>query len=127
MRNVEQQYDPIVMAAINMLGAASLIGVLLCVAAFLHDNMSNATELGVYFIWFSVSAISTHLMRQGDRWGAYALVLVTVLVGVYDLARGVATLGGAMLALLVITIVIAYLQQDSWYHQTDRSQEHITS
>jgi hypothetical protein len=120
MRNVEQQYDPIVLAAINMLGAASIIGVLLCVAAFLHDRMGNGAELGVYFIWFSVSAVSAHLMRQGDRWGAYALVLVTVLVGLYDLARGIATLGGAMLALLVITIVIAYLQQGNWLDQEDR-------
>ncbi len=120
MRNVEQQYDPIVLAAINMLGAASVIGVLLCVAAFLHDRTGTGTELSVYFIWFSVSAISTYLMRRGDRWGAYALVFVTVLVGVYDLARGIATLGGAMLALLVITIVIAYLQQDGWYHQEDQ-------
>lgn len=120
MRNVDQQYDPIVMAAINMLGAASLIGVLLCAAALLHDNMANGVELGVYFIWFSVSATSAYMMRKGDHWGAYALALVTVLVGVYDLARGTATMGGAMLALLVITIVIAYLQQDSWYQEDDK-------
>ncbi len=120
MRNVEQQYDPIVLAAINMLGAASVIGVLLCVAAFFHDRVGTGAEIGVYFIWFAVSAISAHMMRKGDRWGAYALTLVTVLVGVYDMARGIATLGGALLALLVITIVITYLQQGGWVQDDDR-------
>lgn len=120
MRNVEKQYDPIVMAAINMLGAASVIGVLLCVAAFLHDGTGASTELGVYFIWFSVSIISVQLMRRGDHWGAYGLAIITVLVGLYDLSRGTATLGGAMLALLVITILIAYVQQDNWGEQEDR-------
>lgn len=120
MRNVEQQYDPIVLAAINMLGAASVIGVLLCIAAFLHNRVGMGAEIGVYFIWFSVSAISAHMMRKGDRWGAYALTFVTVLVGVYDMARGIATLGGALLALLVITIVIAYLQQGGWVQDDDR-------
>ena len=109
MQYVKRHYDPVLLALINMLGAASLLGFLYCLVALLHDTTMVKTDVALYMVWFAVSMLSVYVMRKGDIWGAYALGIATVAITVYDLARGMAKIGGATLGGIVIAIVVSYI------------------
>jgi hypothetical protein len=110
MQYIKRHIDPILLAFMDMLGAASLLGFLYCLVALLHGTMeSTKTDIALYLLWFAVSLLSVYVMRKGDIWGAYALGIATVAIAVYDLVRGMATIGGATLGGLVIAIVVSYI------------------
>jgi hypothetical protein len=111
MQYLKRQYDPILLAIINMLGAASLMGFLYCLAVLLHGIPGFAkTDVTLYLVWFGISMLSVYVMKKGDIWGAYALGIATVAITIYDLARGMATIGGATLGTIVMLIVISYIR-----------------
>jgi len=110
MQTVKRHYDPILLALLNMLGIISAVGFLYCIAVLLL-GVANANKLDtmMYAIWFAISLQSVISMQRGDLWGAYALGAATIGLTVYDLVNGNASLGGALLGLLVILIVVIYL------------------
>ncbi|MDQ7025880.1 MAG: hypothetical protein Q9P01_19520 [Anaerolineae bacterium] len=112
MSSGKQHYDPILLATLNMLGVASLIGVSYCLFALLSGLQPiNQTDVALYLLWFTISVLSVYVMRLGDIWGAYALGIATGAITIYDFARGMATLGGATLGILVILIIYSYIQE----------------
>ena len=111
MQYLKRHYDPILLAIINMLGAASLMGFLYCLAVLLHGiNGLVQTDVALYLVWFGISLLSVYVMKKGDIWGAYALGIATVAITIYDLARGIATVGGATLGISVMTVVVMYVK-----------------
>jgi hypothetical protein len=110
MRYLNWQKDPNLLLVINTLATASIMGFLYCLLALLLD-FSGITKLSLFFYlgWFATSMLSLHLMRAGDKWGAYALAAATLLIGVYEIANRTATFGGAVLAAFVLTLVLYYL------------------
>lgn len=111
MQYLKRHYDPILLAIINMLGVASLMGFLYCLAVLLHGIPGLAkTDVALYLVWFGISLLSVYVMKKGDIWGAYALGIATVAITIYDLARGIATIGGATLGATVMTVVVMYIK-----------------
>lgn len=110
MRSARRKIDPVLLAFMNMLGAASLMGFLYCVVVLLHGTSGvESTNVALYMVWFALSLLSVYAMRKGDIWGAYALGIATVAITFLDLASGMATIGGATLGGLVIAIVVSYI------------------
>ena len=111
MQVVERHNDPILLALLNMLGVASLVGFLYCVLALLIGVHGRATiDICFYLIWFSVSMLSVVGMRAGSIWGAYALGIATGAITIYDFVKGNATIGGATLGILVVLIVALFIR-----------------
>jgi hypothetical protein len=110
MRPLNWQKDPNLLMIINFLGTASLLGFLYCLLALLLD-FSGIAKLSLFFYlgWFATSMLSLHLMRNGDKWGAYALAITTLLIGIYEIGNNVATFGGAVLAACILILVLIYL------------------
>jgi hypothetical protein len=110
MRPLNWQKDPNLLMVINFLGTASLLGFLYCLLALLLD-FSGIAKLSLFFYlgWFATSMLSLHLMRNGDKWGAYALAIATLLIGIYEIGNNVATFGGAVLAACILILVLIYL------------------
>jgi hypothetical protein len=107
----ERHYDPTVLSMVNMLGIASFIGLLYCVIALLSDYPSiDKFDAALYMVWFGIGMLSVSVMRRGDIRGAYALEIATVAITIYDLVRGMATLGGALLGILVMLIIYSYIK-----------------
>lgn len=110
MQYIKRHYDPILLASLNMLGIASLLGFLYCLIVLLSGASGFAkTDVALYMVWFGVSVLSVYVMRLGDIWGAYALGIATVAITIYDLVRGMASLEGAMLGILVMLIIYYYI------------------
>lgn len=110
MRRLNWQRNPDLLAVINVLAAASFLGFLYCMAALLYKFTTiPSASLVLYSIWFLVSLGSLVLMRQGDNWGAYAISIATILIGIYEITHGTATFGGALLAAWVIFLAFYYV------------------
>lgn len=110
MRQVTWQRNPDLLAVINVLAAASFLGFLYCMAALLYKFTTVPTDsLVLYSFWFLISMGSLFLMSHGDEWGAYALSIGTMLIGIYEITHGTATFGGALLAAWVIFLALYYL------------------
>lgn len=111
MQYLKRHYDPNLLAIINMLGAVSLMGFLYCLAVLLHGTYGiESTNMVLYMLWFGISALSVYVMKKGDIWGAYTLGIATVAISIYDLARGMATVGGATLGGVVMLTVLMYIR-----------------
>lgn len=96
---------------LQLLEFASLLGLLFCGMALSHGPLGIAVpQAVVYGIWFLISIISVYLMQRCYRSGAYMLGTATLIVTVFDVALGYASLGGALLGMLVAILVIAYLR-----------------
>jgi hypothetical protein len=122
MQYEKRRYDPILLALLNMLGVASLIGVIYCLYALLGGLESiNKTDVALYLVWFSVSVLSVYVMRMGDIWGAYALGIATVAITIYDLVRGMASVEGALLGILVMLIIYSYLKETTPLDESEKT------
>ena len=111
MRNLNRHYDPNLLAIMNLLGAASLMGFLYCLFVLLHGGfMLDPSAVFLYLLWFAISFISVHLMKRGDVWGAYALGIATLALSIYEIVRGTASIGGAALAAFVMLLLISYIK-----------------
>lgn len=98
-------------STLQLLEFASLLGLLFCGLVLAHGTMGiQVQQIVVYALWFFVSMISVHLMQRGDARGAYLLGLATLLVTIFDIGLGYASLGGAILGIMVAGLVIAYLR-----------------
>lgn len=107
----KRRYDPVLLASLKMLRAASAVGFALCILVLLHGGSGLAkTDVALYLVWFGISMLSVHVMLKSDIWGAYALGIATVAITFYDLARGMTTIGGATLGILVFTIIVWYIR-----------------
>ena len=111
MQNNNRRYNLDLLAILNMLGIASLLGFLYCLTVLLHGSfVFDQTSIVLYLLWFAVAYLSVSAMKHGDKWGAYALAVATVAITIYDLVNGFATIGGAMLGFTVMCIVMGYIQ-----------------
>lgn len=123
MNFVKRQYDPMLLELIRVLGQVSGIGFLLCLAALLHGQSAfSAEQLVLYIVWFAVSILSSYVMRKGDVWGAYALLIVTVLVALHDILSGLARWEAAILSVLVFGIIAEYLISAHEPRESERQQ-----
>jgi|GEM_PF-5613658 len=96
---------------LEMLEMVAILGLLFCTVILTNGPVGiSVGQLLVYAIWFLIAAISVRLMQRSDRWGAYSLGAATIAVTAYDLVSGYASLGGALLGLVIAVIVIAYLR-----------------
>jgi hypothetical protein len=102
--------NPTLLVLLQMLGALSVTGFLYCLIILLHGVGTGAqADIVLYLVWFAVSVLSVYVMRRGDVWGAYALAIATILVGLYDITRNMATIGGASLGVMVMLLVLDYV------------------
>jgi hypothetical protein len=125
MRRLNWQAHPDMLMVINILLLVSLLGFLSCVAAYITDwSELPKISLIIYGLWFAMSMGSFFLMKRGDAWAAYMLMLGTIFVGIYELGKGIATFGGAILALSVLFLLLYYLFR---IHQLDDENERISS
>ncbi|MGJ3237326.1 MAG: hypothetical protein ACFE0Q_01335 [Anaerolineae bacterium] len=105
-----KRYDPNLLATLNMLSVASILGFLYCLMVLLHGSyFTEITSVILYMIWFGICWLSVTLMKQDDPWGAHALGTATIAITIHDVVNGVATIGGAILGTLVMIIVTVYL------------------
>ena len=101
----------ILSSILQLMELVSLIGLLFCGLLLTHGPLAmDLAQVMVYAVWFLMSVVSIHLVQRNDRWGAYSLAAATVAVTLFDMIKGHASLGGAVLGLLVMVIVIAYLR-----------------
>ncbi len=113
MQVSKKQSDPTLKAILHLLSIVSLMGFLYCLLVLLHGAfVIETTDVTLYLIWFGISYLSANIMKHGDILGAFALGIATIAITVYDLIHGQATLGGAMLGLVVLTIIIMYVRID---------------
>lgn len=127
MQYLKRQYDPTLLAIINMLGLASLMGFLYCLTVLLHGMSSfSKTDVTLYLLWFGISLLSVHVIKKGDIWGAYTLGIATVAITIYDLARGMATIGGATLGGLVMLIVISTIKTATAINEKDNQATNLS-
>jgi hypothetical protein len=111
MEDTKRRFDPSVLALVNLLGIVSGFGFFYCLFALLSDYQAIVKmDAALYLVWFGISMLSVSVMRRGDKRGAYALGIATGAITLYDLARGMATLGGALLGILVLLIVYSYIK-----------------
>lgn len=110
MRHLNWQRNPDLLAAINVLAVVSMLGFLYCINALLYDFTNFSREsLLIYSVWFLVSIVSLYLMKHQDGWGAYVISVATILVGLYEILHGTASVGGAILAAWVLLLALFYL------------------
>ena len=122
MQYIKRHYDPILLASLNMLGIASLLGFLYCVIALLSGNTGFAkTDVALYLVWFGISVLSVYVMRLGDIWGAYALGIATVAITIYDFVRGMASVEGALLGILVMLIIYSYVKETTPLDESEKT------
>lgn len=111
MLTTNRRYDSNLLAILNMLGIASILGFLYCLTVLLHGSFNmEPSSIVLYMLWFVISFISVSLMKQGDHWGAYALGIATLAITIYDLVNGFATIGGAVLGITVMLIIIGFIR-----------------
>lgn len=102
--------DPILVAMLRGLMGLSILGVLYCLALLVHPAMPDAViPLLIYALWFASAGLSALMLLRGEVGGIYTLAASTLLVTVYDVPRGAGSLGGAILGLLIGTLIIYYL------------------
>ncbi|MEL6308297.1 MAG: hypothetical protein AAFQ52_09150 [Chloroflexota bacterium] len=97
-------------ATLDLLGVISLTGALYCLYLLLYFGLLYpSSDFSLYMVWFTISWLSVIVMKQGDIWGAYALGIATVIVGIYDLVQGAATIGGATLGAIIFITLALYV------------------
>lgn len=107
MQTIDRRFDPNLLAIFNVLGIASSMGFLYCLAVLLHGGyVIEIWSITLYMLWFAICWLSVTIMKQGDISGAYALGIATIAITIYEFVNGVATIGGAFLGTTVILIVI---------------------
>lgn len=125
MQTVQKSNSSIVTTTLNLLAAVSLIGIVYCLWVLSHGGLwIAASSVTLYLVWFAIAFLSVIVMKKGDMWGAYALATATLMVGLFDLVQGVATLGGAMLGAVVFTILAFYARNTLQTHQTNDDNQH---
>lgn len=128
MQNNNRRYNLDLLALLNMLGIASLLGFLYCLTVLLHGAfIFDQTSVVLYLLWFAIAYLSVSAMKQNDRWGAYALALATVAITIYDLVNGFATIGGAMLGFSVMCIVMGYIQSGKVHENQNQKETRLTN
>lgn len=111
MQSINRRYDPILLATLNLLGVASLMGFLYCLIVLLHGSyVFETTAIMLYMLWFAICGLSVSIMKKGDISGAYALGIATIGITIYEFMNGLATIGGAISGTLVILIIINYIK-----------------
>jgi hypothetical protein len=119
MRNIKRRYEPNLLATLNILGIASLVGFLYCLTVLLHGTYYlDTTSIVLYMVWFCICWLSVTVMKRGDIFGAYALGIATIAVTIYDIVSGFATIGGALLGTIVILIIWDYIRSTSQHDNT---------
>jgi uncharacterized membrane protein (DUF2068 family) len=107
------RYDSITMVMLEFFEMIAFIGLLFCLLALTHGVVGFAQEgLLLYTVWFAVATVGTYAMKRGDPWGAYCILLATIVVTVFDILTGKANIGGASLGVLVLVVVGIYLRTE---------------
>ena len=70
MQNNNRRYNLDLLAILNMLGIASLLGFLYCLIVLLHGSfIFDQTSVVLYLLWFGVAYLSAASMKHGDVLG----------------------------------------------------------
>lgn len=110
-------HDPIIVTTLRILEFIALVGVIYCSVGLLVDGfVIPKASLILYGAWFILSVEATEAMIHGWYWGAALLGGSTLLITIADIVRGEATLGGAMLGILILVLIVAYVRD---YPQDD--------
>ncbi|GEM_PF-1962035 len=111
---LDSDHDPIILATIRLLEFISFVGVLYCAfGLILGGFVISDASLALYGAWFILCVEATEAMTQGWRWGAGLLGGSTLIITAVDIFRGEATLGGALLGIIVMILIVAYLHDYS--------------
>jgi len=118
-----RKHDPIIIATLRILEFVSLVGVIYCAVGLLVEGfVVPRVSLALYGAWFILCVEATEAMIQGWYWGVALLGGSTLFITVADLIRGEATLGGAMLGILILILIVAYLRDyPPNYEEEDRA------
>jgi len=110
----ENAHNPIIFATLRILEFIAMMGIINCALALLMDGYIIPDEsLVLYGAWFILCIESTEAMIRGWRWGAYLLGGSTLLMTVAELIRGEASIGGAIMGIVIAFLVVAYLREDT--------------
>lgn len=110
MRRLRERHSPDTRMMLRSVQIVSILGLLLGVITLAGTTAPNADwRLLLYITWFAIAIISVEAILYWVKAGIYALLLMTLAVTVADVSQGVATIGGGMLGLLVVTILVGYL------------------
>ena len=121
MEQKQVLHDRVLLSLLNLMSIVSAMGYLLCLIIFVRGNYQTSFQVLAYLIWFSVAMLSAYMMKNGDRWGAYALGVGTLSLTLYELYLGTASFGGALLGITIALMVIDYLMNNSTH--LDQSQQ----
>lgn len=103
--------DPVLLTFVRLMHLVAIAGFIYTGFVLLHRaTASEILPMAIYTLWFGVGMSCTAAMLRGDVWGAYALIASVMSLSVYELVRQTATLGGALLALVVLLSAIAYIR-----------------
>lgn len=103
--------DGILASILLLLLSISIVGLLYCLAGLVFGFTRIAPlDLLLYSGWFGISILAVYEMQRGYAEGAYRLGIATIMVTLFDLLRGKADTGGALLGLIILLIVLIYLR-----------------
>lgn len=106
-----EMYDPVLMAFVRLMHLVAIAGFIYSGFVLLNEaTTSESLPIAIYALWFGAGMICTTAMLRGDVWGAYMLIINVVSLSVYEIVRQTATLGGALLALLVLLVAGIYIR-----------------
>lgn len=110
MQRHESNLSPMLRTMLRFTQIVALLELGYCIATLVGDTASKADWLFVlYTTWFALVLLSAEAILHRIRAGVYTLVAATLAVTIGEFHAGVATVGGASLALLVTFMIIGYI------------------
>jgi len=99
----------IILATLRILEFIALFGAVNCALGLLMDGyIIPDASLVLYGAWFILCVEATEAMIQGWRWGAVLLGGATLFITVAELLRGEASVGGAIMGIIIAVLIVAY-------------------
>lgn len=104
-------HNPIILATLRILEFIALMGVINCALGLLMEGYIIPDEsLVLYGAWFILCVEAIELMIQGWKWGTALLGGSTIFMTVAELVRHEASVGGAIMAIVIAFVIVAYLR-----------------
>ena len=110
----ENAHHPIIFAILRILQFIALMGLINCLLGLLMEGYIIPNDsLVLYGAWFILCIEATEAMIRGWRWGAFLLGGATLLMTLAELIRGETSIGGAIMAIVIGILIVAYLNEDT--------------
>lgn len=95
----------------RVMQAVAAVGLLWSLSDLLGHTGRGAEWLTLlYATWFMLAVVCIEAILNWIRGGVYVLVIATLVVTLAEWSQGIASLGGASLAALLVLLLVAYVR-----------------